>query len=110
MRKSLTAAGIVGASLLLAIGISSSAYAADPVYRGCTTTGASGLLRISNWDNPGSTVGIHMEISDTAADGHHVRMRFVSKQTDGKVHYWEWHKNTGGTGTITYNTTASDSR
>ncbi|MGI5138978.1 MULTISPECIES: hypothetical protein [unclassified Streptomyces] len=51
-----------------------------------------------------------MEISDTAADGHHVRMRFVSKQTDGKVHYWAWHKNTGGTGTITYNTTASDSR
>ncbi|WP_432076602.1 hypothetical protein [Streptomyces wuyuanensis] len=49
-------------------------------------------------------------MSDTKADGHHARVRFLSKNTHGTVKYWGWRSNLDGTGTTkNWSTTASDS-
>jgi hypothetical protein len=40
-----------------------------------------------------------MSVSDTAADGHHVRMRLITKNHVGTIKYWAWHANYGGAGT-----------
>ncbi|QFQ98328.1 hypothetical protein F9278_21445 [Streptomyces phaeolivaceus] len=107
MRKSITAAGSIGAALLLTVSMAGSAYADS--YRGCTTTGASGQVRISNWTDPTAKISIHGELTDTKSDDHHARMRLLTQRADGSIHYWPWRKNTGGVGTSTFDTTAEDS-
>ncbi|MET9411431.1 hypothetical protein ABZX90_37665 [Streptomyces sp. NPDC002935] len=107
------AAGAGSVALLLAVAVPGTAQAAgDPQYAGCTTTGASALMRITSItnDGPASKYAVHFEISDTVADGHHASVRLLTKDGTGTLHRWPWHSNTSGTGTITVNTTAQDDR
>ncbi|MGJ5751413.1 hypothetical protein [Streptomyces puniciscabiei] len=49
-------------------------------------------------------------VKDTAADGHDVAVRLVTRRSNGTDHYWSWHHLYAGQGTDqTWNTTASDS-
>ncbi|SMQ17191.1 hypothetical protein SAMN06272771_3576 [Streptomyces sp. Ag82_O1-12] len=102
--------GVGAAAFLLAVAIPGSAQAAaDPVYAGCNTTGASGLLRDTQLtESPGGTHAVHFEISDTAADRHHARVRYLTKMGNGKTKSWKWNPNYEGVGTIVVNTSAKD--
>ncbi|KUN07458.1 hypothetical protein AQI95_10550 [Streptomyces yokosukanensis] len=104
------AAGAGTAGIALAVAVSGSAHAAaDPEYAGCTTTGASAIVRdIQLTASPSGKHDVHFEISDTAKDGRNARVRYLTQMGNGKTRYWNWHANTGGPGTIVVNTTAQD--
>lgn len=59
-------------------------------------------------DGPLSKYALHLEITDTLADDHHARARYLTKRGNGTTRYWAWHSNTGGVGTIGLDTTARD--
>ncbi|MEU1270614.1 hypothetical protein [Streptomyces sp. NPDC005799] len=75
----------------------------------CSVTGATGSLSFTNWS--AHHVDISGWVKDTAADGHHVAIRFVSiDDSTGWVTEWPWHSEYDGNGaTATVNTYASPS-
>ncbi|WP_129307340.1 hypothetical protein [Streptomyces sp. L2] len=75
----------------------------------CSVTGASGSLTFSNWT--AHHVNISGWVKDTAADGHHVAIRFVSiDDSAGWVTEWAWHSEYSGKGsTASFTTYASPS-
>lgn len=98
------------ATLLLTMIITSPAHAVDVANRGCTTTGASGGVAISNWYGPDAKVGLEFNLVDIKGDRHSVGIRLLSKNVNGKTRNWPWHKNLDGAGTTkTWTSTASDS-
>lgn len=53
---------------------------------------------------------VHLTVSDTNADGHHVAVRLVTRRNDGTDHFWSWHALYSGAGTgDSWDTTATDS-
>ncbi|MFD9423811.1 MULTISPECIES: hypothetical protein [unclassified Streptomyces] len=111
MKKKIAAVGTTAAALLLVGTVSSPAgAAASAVARGCKTGGAIGGATITDWNGPQSEIKIRLQVSDTRADGHHVRVRFISKTSAGATKYWTWRKNYDGNGSVSiWNTTAEDS-
>lgn len=82
--------------------------AIDYGIKGCGTTGAYGDMSWTNYWGPGSTINLKFSVTDTQSDGYGAAVRFLSKDTWGKVHYWTWRKNTQGYGKTSYwETTAS---
>ncbi|MFE5406312.1 hypothetical protein ACFQ9Z_34260 [Streptomyces sp. NPDC056580] len=85
--------------LILVGQASSPAFA---VAAGCTATGVSGTVNVD-----GYTAGSHnypyvyLSLADTAADGHHVRIRFISLSAAGPHTYYPWHALYDGNGTST---------
>ncbi|GGV48429.1 hypothetical protein [Streptomyces griseoflavus] len=109
MNKKVSAVITTAATLAVTAISMSPAHAAS--YRWCSTTGANGGVTITNWTDPGATVGLSIGLNDTKADGHHVRVRILSEQSNGKVVYWPWRKHMSGADTgQTWNTSASDDR
>ncbi|MFJ9726322.1 hypothetical protein ACIRP3_26540 [Streptomyces sp. NPDC101209] len=109
MKKALGVTVTAATALALTAIMTSPAQAADAA--GCTTTGASGGVEISNWSGPGATVGLTFNLIDILGDNHHVRIRLVSEQSSGHKVYWPWRKNYDGKGTTkTWTSTASDDR
>ncbi|MFF6876778.1 hypothetical protein ACFY9S_15865 [Streptomyces sp. NPDC012474] len=109
MKKRTIATCTGAAALLLAAFATSPAQAAPTAYAGCTTTGASGAVKITNWHGPGARVGLEFNLSDIEPDNHHVRIRLISEQYNGKRVNWPWRKNFGGSGTTeTWTSSASD--
>ncbi|MFJ2565836.1 MULTISPECIES: hypothetical protein [unclassified Streptomyces] len=79
----------------------------------CSTTGARGSVGVTSptgdlWNY--GTFKLAMSVSDTAADGHHVQIRFLSKEVgNSRTVKWPWHSLTSGNGTtLTFSTTAKD--
>ncbi|MGW1253220.1 hypothetical protein [Streptomyces sp. NPDC002535] len=65
-------------------------------------------MSATNWHGPDATIPIKFTLTDTVADGNSVRIRLVSKDVWGKIHYWPWRTHSRGQGTTsTWNTTAS---
>ncbi|MFC9678448.1 hypothetical protein [Streptomyces sp. NPDC056948] len=109
MKKRHLATCTGAAALLLTAFATSPATAAPTAYAGCTTTGASGAIKITNWYDPTAKVGLEFNLSDISPDNHHVRMRLVSEQYNGKRVNWPWRKNFDGSGTTkTWTSSASD--
>ncbi|MFF8096018.1 hypothetical protein [Streptomyces sp. NPDC016675] len=105
----------LGAAIATIAALAATAISAAPAnaseYVACSTTGASGSISITNWSNPGANVGISIDLTDTSSDGHHVQIRVISQQYDGKRVNWSWRKNTSGAGTTKeWSTTAYDDR
>ncbi|MCX5429994.1 hypothetical protein OHU11_20190 [Streptomyces sp. NBC_00257] len=110
MRRTTLGGAILSAALLTATAANpaQAASSVDPVIRGCSTAGSSGSITIENWTGPGATVKLSINLYDTAADGHHSRIRLVSKDTFGNRHNWPWRMNYDGQGNgKTWKTTAS---
>ncbi|MFD8684529.1 hypothetical protein [Streptomyces sp. NPDC059570] len=106
-------AGAGSVALLIAVAIPSAAQAAsDPEYAGCSTTGARGFLKDVQLtdEGPAGKHAVHIEITDTLADGHNARVRYLTKTGTGTIRYWSWHaNNVGANTTVTVDTTAQDS-
>lgn len=99
-----------GATTVIPLALTASPAQAVPVYNAaCSTTGASGNVSISDWHQPTATVGVVFSLTDTKADGHHARIRILSKRYDGSVKRWRWRKNVDGAGETNYwGSSASD--
>jgi uncharacterized protein YfaS (alpha-2-macroglobulin family) len=56
-------------------------------------------------------VDVTLSVTDTSADGHHVRVRYLTKSNVSSAPVkWKWHSLTSGKGTtLNYPTTAQDS-
>jgi hypothetical protein len=107
MNKKVSAAFTAAATLVVTV-IGIGAAHADSK-RWCSTTGANGGVTIYNWTDPGAKVVLDIGLRDTKADDHHVRIRILSEQHNGKIVYWPWRKHMGGAGTgEQWGTTASD--
>ncbi|MET7365557.1 hypothetical protein ABZS61_06935 [Streptomyces sp. NPDC005566] len=61
------------------------------------TTGAFGHGSV-DFNSRTYLSSIHLRSVDTASDGHHVRIRLVTKRNDGTNAYWAWRANYGGHG------------
>ncbi|MFD8812139.1 hypothetical protein ACFV23_11785 [Streptomyces sp. NPDC059627] len=97
---------------VVTVAITSSA-SATTYNASCSTTGAQGSMGASYpsgdlWEY--DTFNIAMSVTDTAADGHHVQIRFLSKEVGNSgVVKWPWHSFTSAKGdTFTFSTTAQD--
>ncbi|MBW8798437.1 MAG: hypothetical protein JF597_34130 [Streptomyces sp.] len=109
LRRIATVCGLA-AACTLAFGTSADA---TTYYASCSTTGAKGSMGADYpsgdlWEY--DTFKIAMSVTDTAADGHHVQIRFLSKEVgnSGTVK-WPWHSFTSANGdTFTFSTTAQD--
>lgn len=100
--------GVAATAMLIGTLTTSPAQAAA-VSPGCTTKGAEGFIYIPKFDGPVTSLKLEWHITDILADDHHARIRFLSKQHNGKIHYWPWHKAMGGKGDHQYApTTAND--
>lgn len=65
------------------------------------------------YDFSGATdhVRLFIGVTDTRADGHHARVRFLSKDVNGKTKRWPWRANTKGDGkSREWRTTAKNDR
>lgn len=88
--RSLAAVTVVAAVTL--VGQASSPASAAVAVASCTATGVGGSVNVD-----GYTAGSHnyphvyLSLTDNAADGHHVRIRFVSLSMAGPHHYYKWH-------------------
>ncbi|MGW0913054.1 hypothetical protein ACWD1Z_15090 [Streptomyces sp. NPDC002784] len=80
----------------------------------CSTTGARGSMGATypsgdQW--PYEEFKIALSVTDTSADGHHVRVRLLTKPVGSQqVLTWKWHALYSGSGnTYTVSTTAQSS-
>lgn len=70
----------------------------------CSVSGASGSMTFTNWSS--GYVDIQGWVKDTAADGHHVAIRFISiDQGTGWLTEWPWRTEYDGNGSTTSFTT-----
>lgn len=111
-RTRIATACVAAAGITLAF--SGQASAATTGTASCSTTGARGSVGVTY---PTGEIAPYLEhklamsVSDTSADGHHVRIRFISKPVGNTgTTYWKWHSLTSGSGTsLTFSTTAQSS-
>ncbi|GEJ98319.1 hypothetical protein ACWDU8_14300 [Streptomyces sp. NPDC003388] len=77
----------------------------------CSTNGATGSMTFTNWSD--NYVDISGWVKDTAADGHHVAIQFISSSGGGGIEnlvHWPWRHEYGGNGsTLSFTTHASTS-
>lgn len=112
MRTRTRMATACAATAVLTVAFTGQASAADAT-ASCSTTGASGGMSA---DYPSGEIwpylefGISLSVTDTLADGHHVRVRLITKEVgNSAVVTWKWHSLTSGKGeTLTLSTTARD--
>ncbi|MFJ8795147.1 hypothetical protein [Streptomyces sp. NPDC102462] len=93
------------------------AHSAASYILDCSTTGATGYAAVSGQyglNDPrsrGQVWTVTLQVKDTASDGHHVRIRLLTRRYEAldAIRYWTWHPNYDGYGTTrTFNTTAQD--
>ncbi|GAB2458594.1 hypothetical protein [Streptomyces incanus] len=102
-------AGVVTAAVALTIGAASTSSAAT-ARASCSTTGASGAMSI-NFGSPFDKMPVSLSVTDTSADGHHVRVRLVTQKSDYNKVYWRWHSLTAGSGkSLSIDTSAQDNQ
>lgn len=88
-----------GALILATANPSGASTAADTRTASCSTTGASGSSKTQWTGNAYDTQKVTLSVKDTKADGHHVRVRYLTQQQSGTPRYWPWRSNTDGNGT-----------
>ena len=110
MKKHITmAAGLVSSALFIGL-ISATPASATDATASCTTTGATGHATVYNFDGATDKITLNLGVYDSLADGHHVRVRLLTKNYVGTTKYWSWHANYDGAGVgKSWDTTATDS-
>lgn len=112
MRNRARIATTLAATAVVTVAFAGSASAAETA--SCSTTGARGSMGATypsgdQW--PYGEFKIALSVTDTSADGHHVRVRLLTKPVGSQqVFPWAWHSLTSGSGnTLTLSTTAQSS-
>ncbi|MFD4025179.1 hypothetical protein ACFWRV_16920 [Streptomyces sp. NPDC058576] len=107
-KNAFKAAGIAAVTLGATLQLTGSAQAV-PLSASCAVVGASAKVN-TNRDGADDRVDFVMYFSDDKADGHHARARLVTKDVNGTVKRWGWHKDTNGAnnGTIKYTSYATN--
>ncbi|MCX4640771.1 hypothetical protein OG775_37685 [Streptomyces platensis] len=67
--------------------------------KSCHTTGANGMVTIEGFRPGVKRIKVTMSVDDIAADGDEVRVRLLTKLSDGSTKHWPWHANSSGDGT-----------
>lgn len=99
MGRKLAALGTSVGALLLVAGAGAAPAQADgyPYYTDCELVDVFGNGWFKNWS--ATHVDMALKVTDEAADGHHVAIRFVSyNSTTGDYKYWSWHHLYDGNG------------
>jgi hypothetical protein len=97
----------VGAMAVAAISVTVTPAAAT-VTPYCHSDGSDGWL-YGDWASSTRFDPLELHVNDTAADGHHAAIRFVSKNNAGTTKTWSWHHIYGGKGdTGVWSTYAED--
>ncbi|MET8692869.1 hypothetical protein ABZV65_10015 [Streptomyces bauhiniae] len=99
MKRCLALAVGLSASAMLAGLITATPASAATLLARCNTTGASGGVTVDNFSGATDEIKFFMGVDDTLADGHHARIRLITKNAAGKNKYWAWHADYGGAGT-----------
>ncbi|WP_159038105.1 hypothetical protein [Streptomyces sp. WM6386] len=95
-----------------AAAVAALAFAASPASAADVTASPSGARGWGSFDYNSTTsaYSIHMEVQDTKADGHHVRVRVQSLDALHDVSSYAWRYNYNGYGaTLGWNTSLTDS-
>lgn len=101
------ASGLVFVSGALVLATANPSSAATTRTATCSTTGASGYSKTAWTGDPYGEQSVTLSVKDTSADGHHVRVRYLTQQQSGTTRHWPWRSNTEGKGTTsTWSTTA----
>lgn len=93
-RHAIRAIGIAATTATLTLTMSNSAQAI-PLVAQCNTTGAWGQVS-TDMDGADDRIDFVLLFGDTLADGHHARARLVTKDVNGVIKRWQWHKDTNG--------------
>ncbi|MFF4907774.1 hypothetical protein ACFY2T_23195 [Streptomyces sp. NPDC001260] len=113
MRARSRIAAVCATAAVATIAFTADASAATRTSASCSTTGARGSMG-ATWpdgsDNtwPYEEFKIALSVTDTLADDHHVRVRFLSKDVGSSAtRTWPWHSLTKGKDqTLTLSTSA----
>jgi hypothetical protein len=110
MKKHVAIAMSILSSVALGTLATASPASAATLLARCNTTGASGGSTVPNFGGATDKISVTMSVDDTLADGHHAKIRLLTKNVNGTIKYWQWHRNDDGAGTSkTWNTTATES-
>ncbi|MFC4470570.1 hypothetical protein ACFPH6_39780 [Streptomyces xiangluensis] len=100
--KRLSVTGIAAVAIFATTTVTNASAASGGA--ACSVTGASGSATFTNWS--ANYVDISGWVKDTAADGHHVGIRFRSiDHATGWVTDWPWRTERDGSGSTTSFTT-----
>ncbi|MEU2111885.1 hypothetical protein [Streptomyces sp. NPDC019507] len=106
------AASIAAASIALAGVASAPAVASPNLYWivQCQTTGSEGFVKYSPISSSTTRIDVRLGVWDEAADGHHSRVRLITKNKYGGIVYYSWRSDTNGAnnGKLNWDTYASD--
>lgn len=95
MIKRLSVTGVAAVAIFATTTVTNASAASGGA--ACSVTGASGSMSFTNWSD--RYVNISGWVKDTAADGHHAAIRFVSIDGGtGWVTEWPWRHEYGGNG------------
>ncbi|MGW2821493.1 hypothetical protein ACWC24_10870 [Streptomyces sp. NPDC001443] len=109
LKRRIALSSCVASSALILGVLSATPASASNVFVSCSTTGANGDVSVSNFDGATDTIVLSLGARDTSADGHHVRVRLITKNQAGTIKYWAWHANYNGAGsTQSWDTYAHD--
>ncbi|GAA2503618.1 hypothetical protein GCM10010276_53620 [Streptomyces longisporus] len=109
MRKICKGVGVAAAALTLAVTLPASAEA-DTLQPSCSTTGANGTVTVPGFSHKATYIVVALDLYDSLADGHHVRIRLITKDANKNYTYWPWHADYDGKGSSKeWNTSAKDS-
>ncbi|MGA6160409.1 hypothetical protein ACPEIC_44635 [Stenotrophomonas sp. NPDC087984] len=97
-KKRTVGALAVTASVLATTFLAATPASAATLIGECSTTGASGGIAVYNFHGSTSHIKVYFRIKDNLADGHHVRIRLITKRADDSTVYWRWHSEYGGKG------------
>ncbi|WP_098026905.1 hypothetical protein [Streptomyces sp. st115] len=101
---------VAASAAFLSLATTTSASAAYGTVLDAQTTGAYGTASIT-YGSRTNLSKIEFRSVDLLADGHHARLRLITKRHDGSVANWAWRYNYGGKGAQpTWTTTLSDPR
>ncbi|WP_328732912.1 hypothetical protein OHT20_32735 [Streptomyces caniferus] len=99
VRMSMMAGASAAAIAISLFGAGAAQAAGQRVSADCATTGAFGILHLKEGDSPYSRFIIWMQLKDTLADGHHVKIRFLSKRVGSSATVkWRWNSQYLGAG------------
>lgn len=109
-RRLATTAGLAASGLMLS---TLSAHPAAAAEKDCSVLDGIHIVAKGGGDQTytsrNSLKDVYLWVKDTAADGHHVAVRLVTRRADGSTHVWSWHHMYSGQDTEdSWYTTASD--